>query len=88
MPVRGATLEPLSQEEANRRAGFTVLVPRNTPKTEKEDIYAPPWGASRVDRWDIYERPNGVLVAGTYNPWYSVCILQLKLAGERDEEFP
>jgi hypothetical protein len=42
--------------------------------------------ASGASSWDIYERPNGVAVAGTYNRWYSVHILQLKLAGEKGEE--
>lgn len=80
-------LESLSQEEATRRAGFTVLVPRALPKKE-EDMYKPSWGTSWETTWDIFEISNGVVVRGIYDRWYEVRILQLKLPDEQTEEFP
>lgn len=78
--------EPLSQEEASQRAGFAVLLPRDIPKGE--DIYAAPGWIPWKDGWDIYETPNGVIVGGVYDRWYSVRILQLKLSEEQSKDFP
>lgn len=85
-PYERHPLELLSQEEATRRAGFAVLVPRDLP--EGEDIYKPPGGSSREPRWNIYEIPNGVVVRGVYNSYYGVHIQQLRLPDEPSEEFP
>jgi hypothetical protein len=78
--------ESLSQEEASLRAGFTVLLPRDIPKGE--DIYAVPWGIPWKDRWNICAGPNWVFVAGVYDRWYGVHILQLKLPDEQIKDFP
>jgi hypothetical protein len=82
--VEGPSPESLSQEEASRRVGFAVLVPRDIPKGE--DIYAPLWGAPWEDKWDIYAVRNEVVVAGIYNRWYSVRISQLKLTDEQSKD--
>jgi hypothetical protein len=81
-------LNALSREEASLRAGFTVLVPRSTPQAAEEDIYAVPWGADRLDRWELDLIEDGVVVIGTYKRWYPVRILERKLTAEREEDFP
>ena len=82
--VEGPSPESLSQEEASRRVGFAVLVPRDIPKGE--DIYAPPGGAPWEDKWDICAVRNEALVVGIYNRWYGVRILQLRLTDEQSED--
>lgn len=85
------TPEPsLSQEEASRLAGFPVMVPRSLPNKEN-DQFAVPWGATQGERWhdqSIEEVPNGVLVYGFYDRFYSVFIMQLKLDQDLTQEFP
>jgi hypothetical protein len=81
-------LNALSPEEASLRVGFTVLVPRSIPEPAEEDIYAVPWGADRLDRWELDLIENGVVVFGVYKRWYPVRILQRKLPGGQEEEFP
>jgi hypothetical protein len=81
-------LSALSPEEASLRAGFTVLVPRSTPQAAEEDIYAVPWGADRLDRWELDLIEDGVVVFGIYKRWYPVRIVERKLTADREEEFP
>lgn len=70
----GPELESLSQEEASRRAGFTVLVPRNLPKWKQEFVF--------------YSDTDWVAVLGIYDRWYGVDVIQMKLTDEQEEEFP
>lgn len=72
--LRGPELESLSQEEASRRVGFTVLVPRNLPKWKPQFIF-------HLDT-------DRVTVLGVYDGWYGVNIFQMKLTDEQEEEFP
>lgn len=72
--LRGPELESLSQEEASRRVGFTVLVPRNLPKWKPQFIF--------------HRDADRVTVLGIYDRWYGVHIGQMKFSDEREEEFP
>jgi hypothetical protein len=88
---RPVTPEPsLSQEQASQLAGFPVLVPRNLPSKEN-DPFAVPWGATQGERWhdqSIEQVPNGMLVYGFYDRFYSVFIMQLKLDEDPTQDFP
>jgi hypothetical protein len=85
---KGPLLESLSQEEANRRVGFTVLVPRDVPESAWEEGYRPAWGAPKEVTWDIFEMPHGVIVRCDCFRWHHVHILQYKLMNEQSLEFP
>lgn len=92
-PVIDETVEPhrwdpLTQEEASRMAGFTVLVPGDVPEQEWEKAFRPEWGNPKKISWQIYESPaGGIYVMCDCFRFHQVIIRQQRSNNIELEEF-